>query len=105
MMHFFYLATLFLTIVTPLVKMALKALGIGVVAYVGINLVIDQAKDYLLANMGNAAPAIQMVLGLAKIDVAINIYFAAITTRLVLTGLNKLADRKTKLGNIGTLEA
>lgn len=104
-MHFYYLAILFLTIVTPIVKMALKALGIGVVAYVGINLVIDQAKDYVLSNVGNAAPAIQMILGLAKIDVAINMYFAAIVTRMVLTGLNKLADRKTKLGNVGTLEA
>lgn len=104
-MHFFYLTQLFLILVVPLIKMALKALGIGAVAYLGINLVIDQAKDYLLANMGNAAPAIQMILGLAKIDIAINIYFAAITTRLVLTGLNKLADRKTKLGNVGTLEA
>jgi hypothetical protein len=104
-MHFFYLANLFLIIVTPIVKMALKALGIGVIAYIGINLVIGEAKDYVLANVGNAAPAIQMILGLAKIDVAVNMYFAAITTRMVLTGLNKLADRKTKMGNIGTLEA
>lgn len=104
-MHFFYFANLLLIIVTPIVKMVLKALGIGIVAYVGINLVIDQAKDYLLANVGNAAPAIQAILGIAKIDVAINMYFAAITTRMVLSGLNKLADRKAKLGNVGTLEA
>lgn len=104
-MHFFYLAQLFLIIVLPIVKMVLKALGIGVVAYLGINLVISEGKDYLLGNIGNAAPAIQMILGLAKIDVAINMYFAAITTRMVLSGLNKLADRKTKMGNVGTLEA
>lgn len=104
-MHFFYLAQLFLIIVLPIVKMVLKALGIGVIAYIGINLVISEGKDYLLANIGNAAPAIQMVLGLAKIDIAINMYFAAITTRMVLSGLNKLADRKAKMGNVGTLEA
>lgn len=104
-MHFFYLANLFLIIVTPLVKMALKALGIGVISYIGINLVIDQARDYVLSNVGNAAPAIQMILGLAKIDIAINMYFAAITTRMVLSGLNKLADRKSKMGHVGTLEA
>lgn len=104
-MHFFYLAQLFLIIVLPIIKMVLKALGIGVVAYLGINLVISEAKDFVLANVGNAAPAIQMVLGLAKIDIAVNMYFAAITTRMVLTGLNKLADRKAKMGNVGTLEA
>jgi hypothetical protein len=105
MMHFFYLANLFLIIVVPIVKMALKALGIGVIAYIGINLVIDQAKDYVLANVGNALPAIQMILGLAKIDVAVNMYFAAITTRMVLSGLNKLADRKSKMGHMGSIEA
>jgi len=59
----------------------------------------------MLANMGNVAQSIQMILGLAKIDVALNMYFAAITTRLVLTGIDKLADRRTKLGNVTTFTA
>lgn len=96
-MHFFYLAQLFLILVVPLIKLALRALGIGVVAYLGINLVIDQAKDYAISNLGNLAPAVQMILGLAKFDIAVNIYFAAIVTRLTLNGINKLADRRTKL--------
>ena len=104
-MHFVYLATLLLTVVKPLVMTVLRALSIGVVTYVGINLVIEQGKDYLMANVGNAAPAVQAVLGLAKIDVAINIYFAAITTRLVLNGINKLADRRSKLGHNTTFTA
>lgn len=104
-MHFVYLATLLLTVVKPLVMTVLRALSIGVVTYVGINLVIEQGKDYLMANVGNAAPAVQAVLGLAKIDVAINIYFAAITTRLVLSGINKLADRRSKLGHNTTFTA
>lgn len=104
-MHFVYLATLLLTVVKPLVMTVLRALSIGVVTYVGINLVIEQGKDYLMANVGNAAPAVQAILGLAKIDVAINIYFAAITTRLVLNGINKLADRRSKLGHNTTFTA
>ena len=85
--------------------MVLRVLGIGMVSYLGINFVIGQAKDYMLANMGNVAQSIQMVLGLAKIDVALNMYFAAITTRMVLTGIDKLADRRTKLGNVTTFTA
>lgn len=104
-MHFFYLAMLALTIVKPLVMMVLRALSIGVVTYVGINLVIDQGKDYLMANVGNAATAVQMILGLAKIDVAINIYFAAISTRLILTGIDKLADRRSRLAHNTTFTA
>lgn len=96
-MHFFYVVQLFLIIVVPMIKMALRALGIGIVAYVGINLVIDQAKDYAIAQLGSMSPALQMIMGLAKFDIAVNIYFAAIVTRLTLNGINKLADRRTKL--------
>lgn len=104
-MHFYYLAMLAVMIVKPLVIMVLRVLGIGMVSYLGINFVIGEAKDYMLANMGNVAQSIQMILGLAKIDVALNMYFAAITTRLVLTGIDKLADRRTKLGNVTTFTA
>jgi hypothetical protein len=104
-MHFYYLAVLAVMIVKPLVMMVLRVLGIGMVSYLGINFVIGQAKDYMLANMGNVAQSIQMILGLAKIDVALNMYFAAITTRLVLSGIDKLADRRTKLGNVTTFTA
>jgi hypothetical protein len=104
-MHFYYLAMLAVMIVKPLVMMVLRVLGIGMVSYLGINFVIGEAKDYMLANMGNVAQSIQMILGLAKIDVALNMYFAAITTRLVLTGIDKLADRRTKLGNVTNFTA
>lgn len=104
-MHFYYLALLALTIVKPLVMMVLRALSIGVVTYVGINLVISEGKDYLLSNMGNAAIAVQQVLGLAKIDVAINIYFAAIVTRMTLAGIDKLSDRRSKLAHNTTFTA
>ncbi|AZZ46473.1 hypothetical protein C1896_17065 [Pseudomonadaceae bacterium SI-3] len=104
-MHFYYLAMLAVMIVKPLVMMVLRVLGIGMVSYLGINFVIGEAKDYMLTNMGNVAQSIQLILGLAKIDVALNMYFAAITTRLVLSGIDKLADRRTKLGNVTTFTA
>lgn len=101
-MHFYYLAILLITIVTPLVKMALKALGIGVVAYMGINVVLDQALQYVTNNIASLPAAAQALLGLAKFDVVINIWFAAITTRLVLNGMNKISGKKK---NFGVLEA
>ncbi|MDH1340135.1 DUF2523 domain-containing protein [Ectopseudomonas oleovorans] len=104
-MHFFYLAHLFLIIVLPIVKQVLRAIGIGVVAYVGINLVINEAKDYAMANLGTLGQSLQMILGLAKFDVAVNIYFAAITTRLLLVGIDRMADRRTKLSTNTTFTA
>lgn len=104
-MNFFYWAMLLQMIVAPIVKMILKMLGIGIVTYFGINMIISEAKDYVLSNMGNVGQSIQMVLGLAKIDVAINIYFAAITTRLILVGMDKVTGHIKKVGHTGTFEA
>lgn len=93
-MHFLYAAQLIIMMVLPLVKMVMRAVGVGFVTYVGSNLIIGQAKDYIISHAGVMGGLLQQFLGLAKIDVAINIYFAAITTRMVLAGLDKLADRK-----------
>ena len=81
-MHFLYVAQLLIIILGPLVKMVLRILGFGFVTYVGFNLIIGEAQSYLFARMGDIGPIIQQILGLAKFDVVVNIYFAAITTRL-----------------------
>ena len=106
-MHFYYLAMLFVTIAAPIVKMVIRALGVGVVTYYGINVILQQATDYIVSSMGNLSAALQMVMGLAKIDVAINIYLAAVTTRLVLAGMDKVSGKLAKMrsSTTGTLEA
>lgn len=88
-MHFVYLFSLLSVVVGPLVKSALRILGIGVVSYIGTNLVITTAKNVILARFGSLDSPVQQLLGLAQIDVAINIYFAAIATRLVISGLSQ----------------
>jgi len=106
-MHFYYLAMLFVTIATPIVKMVIRALGVGVVTYYGINVILQQVTDYIVSSMGNLSAALQMIMGLAKIDVAINIYLAAVTTRLVLAGMDKVSGKLAKMrsSTTGTLEA
>lgn len=93
-MHFYYLAMLFSIIVVPLVTKVLKALGIGAVAYVGINIILDQARAYIESNLGQSFHLLQSMLGIARVDIAINIYLAAITTRAILSGMNALSGRK-----------
>ena len=93
-MQYLFIAQLLIMIVGPLVKMVLRVLGFGFVTYVGFNLVIGQAQNYVFAQMGAAGPVIQQILGLAKFDMVINILFAAITTRFLLAGIDKATDRK-----------
>jgi hypothetical protein len=93
-MHFLYVAQLLIIILGPLVKMVLRILGFGFVTYVGFNLIIGEAQSYLFARMGEVGPIIQQILGLAKFDVVVNIYFAAISTRFLLAGIDKATDRR-----------
>lgn len=93
-MQFLFIVQLLVIILGPLVKMVLKILGFGFVTYVGFNMIIGQAQDYLFGLMGDVGPVIQGILGLAKFDVVVNLYFAAISTRFMLAGIDKATDRR-----------
>jgi len=92
-MQYAFIVQMLLIIAVPIVKMVLRAIGFAVVSYVGFNLLIDQARSYLMAEMGSVAVPVQQILGLAKIDVAINMYLAAVTTRALMAGWLKAQDR------------
>ena len=93
-MQFLFIVQMLIIVVGPLVKMVLKMIGFGFVSYVGFNLIIGEAQSYLFARMGDVGPIIQQILGLAKFDVVVNIYFAAISTRFLLAGIDKATDRQ-----------
>jgi len=93
-MQFLFLVQMLVIVLGPLVKMVLRILGFGFVTYVGFNMIIGQAQDYLFGLMGDVGPVIQGMLGLAKFDVVVNLYFAAISTRFMLAGIDKATDRR-----------
>lgn len=93
-MQFLFIVQMLVIILGPLVKMVLKILGFGFVTYVGFNMIIGQAQEYLFGLMGDVGPVIQGILGLAKFDVVVNLYFAAISTRFMLAGIDKATDRR-----------
>jgi hypothetical protein len=95
------LLTFLSTAIVPLAKKLLAALGIGAVTYVGINFVIGQAKSYMMAQLSGVSSDVAQIMGLFKFDVAINIVVAAVTTRLVLSGVNKVTGVKKGLGSVG----
>lgn len=94
-MHFVYIASMLITILGPLVKMVLRMIGFGFVTYIGINLIINQAKDYIISQAGSAGPTIINILGIMKFDVAVNIMLAAVTTRFILSGMDKIKGSKS----------
>lgn len=81
-------------IIQPLVNFLFRLIGFGFITYVGYNTLLEVVTNYIISRMGSSSLAIQQILGTAKIDVAINIFLAAVTTRLVLAGLDRAQDRR-----------
>jgi uncharacterized membrane protein (DUF485 family) len=81
-------------IVAPLVKTVFRAIGLGFVTYFGFNVLINAARDYMITNMGDTGLVIQQILGLAKVDIAINIMLSAVFTRFVIAGIDKMQDKR-----------
>lgn len=109
-MQYAYLFNLLVLIVGPLVKLVFRIIGFGFVTYTGINFIIDQAKNYIIAEVGGAGSTVINILGLMKFDIAVNIMLAAVTTRFLLAGFDKATGtRRTtvwnKPGTGGTLDA
>lgn len=84
-------------IVSGLVFRGVAALGFAYVTYKGINILINSTKSYITGLFSGLPPEVAQILGLARIDVAINIIFAAIVARFVLAGMDKATGVLTAL--------
>lgn len=84
----------------PIVAKVLTSLGVGLVTYTGLTLLLDQAKDALISNISSTGAAYVALLGLAKLDVVINITLGAVTARATLAGIDKASGSITKLGSV-----
>jgi len=91
------IATFLGSIVSGLVFRALASLGFAYVSYVGIGHLIDQVDGYVKTLFGAVPPEVAAVLGMAKLDVAINIILAAVIARLLLAGMDKVTGTITGL--------
>lgn len=91
------LATFLGSIVSGLVFRALASLGFAYMSYVGIGQLIDTVDGYIKGLFGAVPPSVAAVLGMAKVDVAINIVIAAVIARLLLAGMDKVTGTITGL--------
>ena len=79
----------------PLGWKLLRGLGFTAVSYVGIQSLMDWAKDYAFSALGSVPSSWLQVLGLLQLDVCLSIYFSAYIARAVLTGMNSSGEKNT----------
>lgn len=99
-MHFAAIFTFLSTVLGPLVSKVLAGLGIGAVSYIGINLLLDQVKTQIIVQFGNAGGDTLMLLGLAKVDIAVNIVLSAVTARAVYSGMSAASGTIKRIGTV-----
>ena len=83
----FGVGALLSAIIIPLIVKVMLALGIGFVAYTGINLALDQAYDLIVSNFQAIPTAPLQLLAIANADVYFSMLFSAYGIRLVIAGL------------------
>ncbi len=84
-------------VVSGLVFRALASIGFAYVTYSGISSLVESADSYIKGLFSGLPPYVSAILGIAKIDVAINIIIAAVITRLLLAGMDKVTGTITSM--------
>lgn len=84
-------------IVAGLVFRALASIGFAYVAYTGLGSLVDTIDRYIKTAFSGLPSEVVAILGLAKIDIAINIIISAIVARLLLAGMDKFTGTITSL--------
>ena len=73
----------------PLGWKLLRGLGFTAVTFLGVQVVMDQAKAYVFSSLGSTPASWLQVLGLLQLDVVLNILFSAYIARAVLWGMSR----------------
>ena len=72
-----------------------RGLGFAAFTYIGVQAVMEWAKDYAFSSLGAVPASWVQVLGMLQIDVCLNILFSAYIARAVLWGMNKSGSKSS----------
>jgi hypothetical protein len=75
----------------PLVARVLMALGFSVITVTGVTIVIQQLKELVISNLGNAPLSMVQLGGLLGAWHGLGMVFGAITFAVTLKGLTSLS--------------
>lgn len=66
----------------------LAAIGIGVMTFTGINLALEQLHAFAASNWGSLPAGALGIVGLLRIDQALNLIISAVVAKFTLKGLS-----------------
>lgn len=72
--------TFIVTVLPGLLWFVLRTLGVGVVSYVGLDIVMDQLSSWILTNMDGLPSDALNLIALSGVDVSVKIVISAYVT-------------------------
>lgn len=87
------------TVIVPLVFWILASIGIGFVTYQGMDLLFNAMQTEIQNRLGGLPADMVAILGLLKIDIAIQIIFASYVSALTFRGFTGGAKTVFRLKN------
>lgn len=88
-------AAFLLGLVTPLVRKALVALGLGVVSYAGLTIVANQVRDAVIANYGAVSGSVLDLLNLLGAGQALGIILGGIIAKAAFAAISRIGVMST----------
>lgn len=88
-----WLFTFLITVVGPLIQEIFRILGVGIVTYVGTDLIIDQLEAKVVTMMSEAPASVLQILSMAGIDEAMSIILSGLA---IEASLRVSAGRRSK---------
>lgn len=81
-------------ILTNAISRVAIAFGVGFVVYSGLDVVLDQVKSVATSSYGALPANVVSMLGLLRVDQALNLMLSAVSVRFVLEGMTGGGLRK-----------
>ncbi|MFC4158449.1 DUF2523 domain-containing protein [Chitinimonas lacunae] len=81
------LGGLLVSLVENIIARAITALGIGFVAYAGIDTLLEKAKSLIKANLSGMPSEILVIASMMGLGTALTIVFSAYAARFTLMGI------------------
>lgn len=80
--------TVVLKLVEPVVSRVIGAIGFGMIAYSGLNVLISTLESYMATNIGSFSANVYAILSLTGFGHCITVIMSAISIRAYLSGMN-----------------
>lgn len=86
-----WVITIITALIGPLVSFTIRALGVGIVSYIGFDILVETIEYYIWQNYGQFPDTVIQLLNLAGLDSAIKILLSTLSACAAFRAMTRAA--------------